>query len=140
MNKEQSTISFNISLETKEKLDELKYAEESYDSVLQKLLYFEEKYNTNVDIVAEYELCFDDVSKLIQIHWLNNSYTILYYNDIGHTWSNSASVWNQGCSDDDIAMLIDRFLSLMARDDVRPLLIDLEDEMVLDGLTIKRLL
>ena len=97
MSKEQTTIAFNITVETKELLDQLKYDDESYDSVLQKLLYFEEKYNNDIDIVAEYEIAISDVSRLVQIHWLNNSYNILYYNSVGHTWSNSASVWNQ-CS------------------------------------------
>ncbi|MBR0059643.1 MAG: hypothetical protein IJP99_10615 [Methanobrevibacter sp.] len=138
MTRKARTIVTNITFETKALLDTIKYDGESYNDVLEKLLYLEEKYNSDKEVVSEYELSIDDMTQVVRIVWRKNSYSIYYYNDIRHQWYVSPK---QGLNKDyeDAMLLLDSFISMMSRDDIRPLLMSLEDELTLDGLIVKRL-
>ena len=134
------TINIQMKYSTKNRLENIKLNKnESYDSVIQRLLYLEEKYNSaDVDVTYEYEIFIDDMSKLFKIRWLNDSYIIYYYDYRNHDWSRSASAW--GSSDDDtVSLFIDRLLFLLAKDDARALLMNMTTELVLEGYSIKKI-
>ena len=138
-NENKTTINVHMTYGTKAQLDRLKlFKDESYDSVVQRLLYLEEKYNQNVDVEYEYEICIADESRLFKVHWLTDSYIIYYYSRIHHEYTNSVEAW--GSMDNDMnGLFADRLLSLFARDDCRKLLIDLKGTLSLDGYSIRKL-
>lgn len=135
-----TTIHTSISYATKDRLEALKLNKnESYDSVIQRILYLEEKFNSrDLDVTYEYEIFIDDLSKLFKIRWLHDSYIIYYYDYRNHTWSRSATAWGSG-DDDTVSLFVDRLLFLLAKDDARSMLMNMTDELVLDGYCVKKL-
>ena len=137
-NGNHTTVHVRLSQDTKDLLTDMKYNKnESYDSVIQRMLYIEEKYNS-IDIQHEYELHIDDTFKVFKIHFKDGLYNIYYYDGINHEWNNSAKVW---CVSDDESdnLFVDRLLSLMSRDDAVPLLLDMTGELSFEGYSVKKI-
>lgn len=139
-NGNRTTIKLNLSYETKDKLSNLKLNQnESYDSVIQRLLFLEEKFNGRDQTVTyEYEIFIDDNSKLFKVEWLHDSYIIYYYDTRNHTWGKTATSWGS-CDDELVSSFVDALLLLFAKDDARALLMNLTGEISLDGYSVKKL-
>ena len=135
-----TTVSVNMSYETKDRLAGLRLNKnESFDSVLQRLLFIEEKFNSrDLNISNEYEIYIGDESRLFRIDWSHDSYIIYYYDNTNHDWSSSIEAWGS-CDDDVVSSFADALLLLMAKDDARALLMNMRGELELDGYTVKKL-
>ena len=122
-NGNRTTIKLNLSYETKDKLSNLKLNQnESYDSVIQRLLFLEEKFNGRDQTVTyEYEI-----------------FIIYYYDTRNHTWGKTATSWGS-CDDELVSSFVDALLLLFAKDDARALLMNLTGEISLDGYSVKKL-
>lgn len=135
-----TTVSVNMSYATKDKLSKLKYNQnESYDSVISRLLFLEEKFNSRDQSVAyEYEIFIDDMSKLFKVEWSHDSYILYYYDSTAHEWSDSAKAWSSS-EDEVVSSFVDALLMLLAKDDARALLMNMRGELELGGYTVKKL-
>ena len=138
MNGNQSTVVIRLTFKTKKLLDTLKYNDsETYDSVISRLLYLEEKYNST-DLTQEYEICIDDESRLFRVDWNRDSYTIYYYDSHAHEWSGNIIVWENGLTSD-VQLFVDALLSLVANDSFRALLLGMGKRLEFDGYSIRKL-
>ena len=130
-------IGIAVSQETHRRLTELKtkYNEVNFDSVVNKLLDLEEKYNMPTE-TFEYEFMLTGrKSKLFRVTY-SNKVDIEYWNSNKMEFEKNIKAWLTGykISKEDL----DNFIKFIIKDSNLGLLYEMEKELVLNGLWIKR--
>ena len=124
----------NVSAETKERLIQLK-GDDTFDTVIRNLLELEDKYNTITE-TYEYELILKgSESKLFRVTY-SDKVEIEYWNSRTYEFEKNIEAWFTGyrISQRDL----DNFIKFIIKDSNLMVLYEMEKELVLNGIWIKR--
>ena len=127
-------ISVPISEETHARLSKLK-GEDTFDTVVNNLLELEETYNMPEETV-EYEYYLKNGKTKVFHVIFGNTTTIEYYNRRTHKFEQDIRAWFTGNRISDAE--IDAFIRFIVKDSNLLLLYDIEDELVLNDIRIRK--
>lgn len=128
-------IGISVSRDTHQRVKDLKKGpDETFDSVVNKLLDLEEKYASKPE-VFEYEYICDDVSKLFKVEF--GERTIMsYFNPLSNNFEKDITVWQlvNELSEKDM----ESFVRFIIKDSSLYLLYDMGEEMRFNDIHIRR--
>lgn len=129
--------SVNITVETHKKLVALKQSKsETFNDVLVKLLDLEDKYNPRDDIIYEYEYIFEGGSRTFLVMFGTNNVKIKYYSQREHRFESNIRAWNSKASVP--SDILDLFISFIVKDSNLYVLYEMEEELIINGVHIRR--
>ena len=119
-----------IRRETHQRIANLKRDGETFDSVVNKLLDLEEKYSDNTE---EYEYSY--LSKVFKVIF-SDKVDILYFNPVTNSFEKDITVWQSvdALSEEEL----DSFVKFIVKDSSLWLLYDMESELQLNDIHIRR--
>lgn len=130
-------IGIQVSRQTHQRLKDLKENPDvTFDSVVNKLLDLEEKYATEAESY-EYEYLTEHTSKLFRITF-DEKVTIAYYNSVSNSFEKDIMAWQSvdALSEDEL----NSFVRFIVKDSSLYLLYDMDSELVINDVMIKRVL
>ena len=81
-----------VAASTHEKLTKLKRDDETYDSIIRKLIDMDQKYNYQSKTI-DYEFLTYNISKVFRVTFDKNKHTVEYYSH-GNVYEKNISAWN----------------------------------------------
>lgn len=128
-------IGISISRETHQRIKDLKKnPDDTFDSVVNKLLDLEEKYSDEPE-VFEYEFCTDYVTKLFKVEFGEKT-SLTYFDPKSNLFEKDISVWQRvnPLSKEDL----NSFIGFIVKDSSLWLLYDMDKEVQINNVHIVR--